>query len=230
MKLSGVLKTVTGAVLINSIIPAFYYKNLSPRVIRRLKKTTADKEVMLTFDDGPDERYTGKLLDVLKQNNIHAVFFIVIEQAKRNPDLIKRIIAENHRIGFHSGKHKSELLHSFYYTKEEFESGISFMKKWPCDMIYYRPPWGQANLFSGYFARKYNMPIMLWDVMAEDWKANATVEGICQKIRTRVREGSIICLHDAGENSGGAKDAPLKTIQALSIVIPELKRKGYRFV
>ncbi len=72
--------------------------------------------------------------------------------------------------------------------------------------------------------------MILWDVMAEDWSKYATVDSISSKLILRTDRNSIICLHDAGENSGGAFDAPLKTIEALSTVLPKLKLVGYKFI
>ena len=74
------------------------------------------------------------------------------------------------------------------------------------------------------------MKLIYWDVMAEDWSSKSTPEMIYEKLMLRTSSNSIICLHDAGENSGGAKDAPLNTIEALKKAIPSLKEKGYKFV
>ena len=104
------------------------------------------------------------------------------------------------------------------------------MTEYGIGQIFYRPPWGLTNLFSWYYVKKYGMKMVLWDVMAEDWEKRATAGSIHKKCMERVKDQSVICLHDGGENSGGAAGAPLKTLEALKRIIPELKEEGYRFV
>ncbi len=213
--------------LIHSIIPTLYNKYINSNII---KLTNKDNEIMLTFDDGPDERYTNNLLDVLKENQIKATFFVVAENAKNNPEIIYRMHKEGHTIALHSLEHKNALFYSYKYTKKDFKNSIEIMKNFNYQINYYRPPWGHSNIFTNFFVKKYNLKMILWDVMAEDWSKYATVDSISSKLILRTDRNSIICLHDAGENSGGAFDAPLKTIEALSTVLPKLKLVGYKFI
>lgn len=74
------------------------------------------------------------------------------------------------------------------------------------------------------------MQKVLWDVMAEDWESRTTSGIISDKLKNRVFDGAVICLHDAGEDTGGAKGAPLRTIDALIHTIPWLKAQGYKFL
>jgi len=185
---------------------------------------------MLTFDDGPDKRYTDLLLDVLDEHHVKATFFVVAKNAQKNPEIIKRMQLSHHTIGFHSLEHKNAIFFHPRYTKKDFQDGLTILNHLDCNTTFYRPPWGHMNLFSMHFMKKHNLSIILWDVMAQDWKNDATVQSIAAKLISRTKHNSIICLHDAGENSGGAKNAPLKTIEALNIAIPLLKEKGYQFV
>ncbi|MDR0880247.1 MAG: polysaccharide deacetylase family protein [Clostridioides sp.] len=188
------------------------------------------KRIMLTFDDGPDPRYTGELLDILRDNGIRATFFTVAKNAQKNPELIKRMQDEGHVIGIHSLEHKNALLYSYAYTKKDFAKSLEIMKDLGVDVHYYRPPWGHTNIFSTGFIKKYNLRLVLWSLMIEDWEKNTTVELLKTRLKDRLRVNSIICLHDAGENSGGAKNAPKIMIQTLKEVIPELKSEGYEFI
>ncbi len=213
--------------LIHSVIPTIYNKYINSNIV---KHTNKYNEIMLTFDDGPDERYTNKLLDILKENDVKATFFVVAENAKKNPHIIHRIHDEGHTIALHSLSHRNALFYSYGYTKKDFEKSIEIMKNFNYHINYYRPPWGHSNIFTNFFVKKYNLKMILWDVMAEDWSKYATVTSISSKLLLRTDENSIICLHDAGENSGGALDAPLKTAEALSTVLGKLKQEGYKFI
>ncbi|WMJ22845.1 polysaccharide deacetylase family protein [Paludicola sp. MB14-C6] len=222
-----ILSIIICTFLIYSIIPTYYFKLISNNVIR---KTNQPNKIMLTFDDGPDERYTNQLLDVLAENDVQATFFVVAKNAFGNHAIIKRMQDEGHEIGLHSLEHENAMFFDRRYTKEDFKQSITIMNDLNCDVTFYRPPWGHTNIFSYHYMKKYGLKMILWDVMAQDWKDNATADIIADKLMKRTKPTSIICLHDAGENSGGAKDAPLNTIAALRIAIPQLKNKGYEFI
>jgi polysaccharide deacetylase len=185
---------------------------------------------MLTFDDGPDDRYIHELLEVLDQNQVKASFFMVAENAQKNKMVVEKILGAGHRVGLHSWQHKNAMLYSYPYTKKDFENSYRIIKDLGLDQMLYRPPWGHTNIFSNHFVKKYGMKMIYWDVMAEDWEAQASPESIRKKLLDRTGPTSIICLHDAGENSGGAVGAPKNTIEALRLAIPELKAKGYEFI
>lgn len=225
-----ILKIILGVsslFILHSIIPTYYNKKINKKAIR---KTKNKNEIMLTFDDGPDERYIYKLAKVLEDNDVHATFFMVAQNAQKNPEIVKFLQKKGHKIGLHSWQHKNAMLYSYFYTKKDFENSTYIMKKLGVEDLFYRPPWGHTNIFSLNFVKKYNMKLIYWDVMAEDWSSKSTPEMIYEKLMLRTSSNSIICLHDAGENSGGAKDAPLNTIEALKKAIPSLKEKGYKFV
>lgn len=213
--------------LTHSVIPTYYNKIYNKKII---KNTDENMKIMLTFDDGPDPRYTNDLLDVLKKNQIKAIFFVVARNAERNPDIIKRMKDEGHEIALHSLEHKNAWLYSRLYMKKDFYESLEIMNKLGVDVKFYRPPWGHTNMFTMGFADKLGLKVFLWDVMAEDWDKETSAELIIEKIEKRTLPNSIICLHDAGENSGGASGAPRKTIEALKIAIPNLKASGFSFI
>lgn len=188
------------------------------------------KKLILTFDDGPDSRYTSKFLDIIKDEQIKATFFVVASNALKNQSIIERMKQENICIGLHSLRHTHPYLCGYYATKRDFEHSINIMKKLGCNIKFYRPPWGKPNIYTKKFLLKHGLHMVLWDVMVGDWKARSTPESIVDRIEKQVFDGAIICLHDSGDKYGGAKGAPLNTIDALKIVIPRLKKKGYKFI
>ena len=210
-----------------AVLPTYYNKKRNPRVVRQ---APGENAIMLTFDDGPDDRYTGELLDVLRQNDVKATFFVVAENVRKYPQLVDRMVGEGHCIGTHSFRHKNAWLKTPWAEKRDFAETVDLLDSYNWHTPFYRPPWGHTNLFSLHYARKYGFTVLLWSVMAEDWSRKSSKETIIKKLLERTREHSIICLHDAGENSGGAQGAPGNTIEALRTVIPILKEKGYRFV
>lgn len=188
------------------------------------------KRLALTFDDGPNPIYTQKILDLLKDTGTRATFFVVAEQAVQYPKLIDRMQKEGHIIGLHSLEHRHAYVSSYAYMKNDFSESLELLNGLNCNIRYYRPPWGARNFFTGRFVKKYHLQMVLWDVMVGDWKASKSPEMIAVQIMKKTFDGAIICLHDGGENYGGDEGAPFNTIDALKVLIPKLREKGYEYI
>lgn len=189
------------------------------------------KSLVLTFDDGPDIRYTPVLLDLLRHERIPAAFFVVGNHAKDHPELIKRMVSEGHTVGSHTMAHKNALLSTSGYIKNDFESSERLLVNLTGEPLrYFRPPWGISSPETRRQLRRRRLTRVLWDVMAQDWKQNITPADIADRIKSQVFDGAVICLHDAGEDTGGAKGAPRRTIEALISVLPWLRSQGYQFI
>lgn len=210
-------------ILSYSVIPTYYYKL---KGIMSVKKMSNDKFLCLTFDDGPDERYTYKLLELLKSYNVKATFFLVANQAEKNYKLIKRMKEEGHTIALHSFQHKSALIKGFLYTNKDFKESLKIMEKLNINIKYFRPPWGQFNIATLLNIRKYNLSLVMWNVIIGDWKAHISADEIVSRLMSKTKNKSIICLHDGrGEN-----EAPSRTIAALEIILPIWKKQNYKFL
>lgn len=188
------------------------------------KEKENEKVIYLTFDDGPSE-HTERLLELLKKYKIRATFFCVANFAEKRQKIIEKMQEDGHVIALHSLKHKNAMLQGVYETKKDLEQSLKIMKKLGVNIKYYRPPWGDSNLYLLNKLKKENLQLILWNIMAEDWEANTTEEIIANKLLDRVNNGDIICLHDGR----GKNNAPIKTIQALEKVIPIFLEKGYTF-
>lgn len=215
------------AVIIILII-AFFSYSLVPTFVCRLqnawRRKPQGKKIFLTFDDGPSE-YTEELLAVLKKYHIRASFFCVASFAKKYPELIKKMNKENHVIGLHSLQHQNAFFMGRATTKKDFQESISIMNEVKQEIHYYRPPWGMVNLFSFRELRRYQLSMILWNVMAEDWRGDTTASVIERKLLKRIKAHDVICLHDGR----GKNQAPKRTIEALTKVIPVLLSQGYVF-
>ncbi len=212
--------------LIYMVIPNYYIRNHSKNCIRVLQDNPQNKTIALTFDDGPDPRYTPQLLDILKQHDVSATFFLVAKKAQEHPEIISRMQEEGHCLAMHTYKHKSAWLSHPYETVNEFDKSLKIFKTLGLHIKYFRPPWGTFNAFTYYGAKKHGLKVILWSVEAYDWRKNNSKENIHQILMNRTGSNDIIVLHD----SGGAKGAPLNTINALKTTIPKLIQDGYTFV
>ncbi len=215
--------------LVYALLPTVYYKYLRDNSLRALG-LQGEKQLLLSFDDGPDETYTPQLLDLLAAEDVKAVFFILAEKAKRYPELLARLRAEGHMVALHGKTHKNMWLCDYLDTQENLVDGAKIWTALGGGGAYYRPPHGNINLFTLHFLKKCGLKLVFWTVMAQDWRADTTSFEIYRKLCARTKDGAIICLHDAGEDTGGAPGAPARTIDALKEFLPRQKSLGYRFV
>jgi peptidoglycan-N-acetylglucosamine deacetylase len=183
------------------------------------------KKVALTFDDGPDNKFTPRILDVLKKHQIHATFFVVGEHAKQYPAVMKRIAEEGHIIGNHSWGH----LNLTELTEDKIRSEIvntddtiaTLTNQTP---ILLRAPYGAVNVNVVKQAESSNLKIIGWSVDTLDWDGKSVAQ-ILENVRKEVRPGAIILQHSAGGKKGDLSN----TVAALPEIISYLEQKGYTF-
>jgi peptidoglycan/xylan/chitin deacetylase (PgdA/CDA1 family) len=213
---------MTGAFLWGLPI-AFMIYAIIPRIIvrilwrRRIKMRQAGNEVAFTFDDGPHPCYTPKLLDLLKEYDVKATFFIIGSQAERHPELIRRIHLEGHLIGIHNYHHHANwLLFPWQVRRQVNRSSDIVQEITGVRPAFYRPPWGMVTLFDMFLHTRFH--IVLWTIMVQDWKRRTGKEKIKRQLLAGMTGGAVILLHDSGETFGADRDAPYQMLQALEEV------------
>jgi peptidoglycan/xylan/chitin deacetylase (PgdA/CDA1 family) len=186
--------------------------------------SSQDKKIALTFDDGPEEHWTPKILEILKEKNIKATFFVIGEQVQRFPNMLRKIDAEGHIIGNHTYDHADLVKLDTGAVAREIEECASIIKntigKTPRLV---RPPFGfhNENVDSVIYAK--NEVIILWSVDTQDWQGvdSATVKN---KVLPKMKNGFIVLQHDGvNPRLGGS-------VEALPDMIDNLKSQGYTFV
>lgn len=183
------------------------------------------KQVALTFDDGPDTIVTPKILDILKSNNIKATFFILGNQAKAHPDMVRRIVEEGHAIGNHSWAHPNfdkismaEAMKEVEDTQDVLEEAAGFHP------ILFRPPYGALDTDKMTAIHEKNLAVVNWTVDTMDWSGVSSKE-IMRLVHKELKPGGIVLQHTAN-----GKNHLANTIEALQQMIPELIAEGYSFV
>jgi peptidoglycan/xylan/chitin deacetylase (PgdA/CDA1 family) len=186
------------------------------------------KRIALTFDDGPNVRYTLKVLQILIRYNIKACFFLLAKNVERLPDIAKRIKREGHLIGNHTYEHRHLTRLNSQHIRQEIEKAEAVFK----DILgirpkFFRPPYGKYNRKIKDIARTKGLKLIDWDCCADDWEGPGP-EVITKRIVSQVKSGSIILLHDGANIRIG--ESRLNTMKALGDIIRILKGRGYRFV
>lgn len=182
-----------------------------------------DKEVALTFDDGPDQIYTPQILDVLKESNVKATFFLVGSKMLEYPEIVQRIQAEGHAIGGHSYSHPD-----FRKMSPEmvFETEVEKTQEILEDILGYqptflRPPYGAITDQQIEYLAQRNLKIINWSIDTFDWdKKQNSIAELTGKIERYLHEGAIILMHSAGSDRKN-------TVQALPKIIKFLIAQGY---
>lgn len=165
---------------------------------------STNKQIWLTFDEGYENGCTAGILDTLKEKNVRAVFFVTYDYCKRNPELVKRMIAEGHTVGNHTWSHPSlpecspdelyselSLLHE--YVRDEFGY----------DMYVMRPPKGEFSQRVLACAKELGYTTVLWSFAYPDWDVNnqPDPEQAFQKITGKSHNGAVYSLHAVSETN-----------------------------
>lgn len=175
------------------------------------------KKIALSFDDGPHPYYTEDLLDVLKEKDVQATFFITGENAALYPDIVKREQEEGHVIGNHTYYHTQLTSGNEQAFIEELVKTNEVIKEITGeDTVYVRPPYGT---WKKSFEGKLSLLPVLWDIDPLDWCSDNVV-CIVQNIVVNAGDCKIILMHDQYESS----------VTAVGQVIDILREKGYEFV
>lgn len=187
---------------------------------------TVEKKVALTFDDGPDDKYTPKILDILKSNQVKGTFFLVGEHVNRYPVIVKRIVLEGHAIGNHTWDHsdltkqsKDKIFEEINKTDEAVKNAAGISPS------LFRAPYGAVSTNVLAAAETTGHKTIGWSVDTLDWDGKSVSE-ILHNVRNETHPGAIILQHSAG-GKGGNLD---HTLEALPQIIHYLKQKGYTFV
>jgi len=177
--------------------------------------------IALTFDDGPHPSNTPRLLDILKERNVKATFYVVATNARAYPEIMRRIIAEGHEIGNHTVTHGNLAKMSAAGVRKELteahESIVATTGVAPRTM---RPPYGAITSSQKKWIRQeFGYPSIMWSVDPEDWKKPGS-SVVTSRLVKGASPGGILLVHDIH----------VPTIDAIPSAVDQLLAKGYQFV
>jgi peptidoglycan-N-acetylglucosamine deacetylase len=186
------------------------------------------KQLALTFDDGPNDPHTPKLLEVLARQNVRATFFLIGRYVRERPRLVREIASRGHTIGNHTYTHPLLV----FQTEPEIRKQLSDCRSVLYDVVgehsnLFRPPFGGRRPAVLRITRELGLEPVLWNVTGYDWNAPpaALIEA---KVARQIRGGDVILLHDGGHRQMGADRA--QTVLATDHLITRHHSEGYEFV
>ena len=173
------------------------------------------KKVAFTFDDGPS-KYTKELLEILKENNAEATFFVLGAGIDYHSSTIEEMKDNGHQIESHGVSHTAFTNLTNEELIKELETTKSLLDKYEITQTLVRPPYGSTN---DRVKENVDYPLIMWSIDTRDWEHRDS-EKSSQIIIENIEDGSIILMHDIHK----------PTIEAVRMVLPILKEQGYEFV
>jgi len=199
------------------------YKEILEKYGAYYADLSGDKNIYLTFDNGYEQGYTEQVLDVLKEENVPATFFVTGHYVKSEPDLIKRMVDENHIVGNHSYHHPDFTILTKEKMKEELEVLEEAVAKVSDQqhMQYMRPPKGLFNEETLKWSKDLGYTHVFWSLAFSDWNTDKQKgwEYAYDQVMDQIHPGAIVLLHAVSADNA----------EALSHMIKELRKQGYSF-
>jgi peptidoglycan/xylan/chitin deacetylase (PgdA/CDA1 family) len=187
------------------------------------------RRIALTFDDGPCSGYTEPILDILRQQDVKASFFVCGQNVERNPEILRRIQAEGHTIGNHSYSHPFPFFRSRVFFAREIDLTQETIEKITGKRPkFFRPPFGACWLGLQPVLKARGLSLVNWSDTGYDWKLDT--EGIVRETLRALGPGSIILLHDGRRTYPPEKVDRSPTVKALPTIIEGAAKAGFSFV
>jgi len=185
------------------------------------------KQLALTYDDGPNDPHTLRLLEVLARHNVHATFLLIGRHVQQRPDIAREIVKAGHAIGNHTFTHPLLI----FKSESEIRREISDCRAALHDAIgehsnLFRPPFGGRRPAVLRIARELGLEPVMWSVTGYDWNGPSAAE-IELKVSRQIRGGDVILLHDGGHRQMGADRS--NTVAATESLIKHYNGAGFTF-
>jgi len=186
------------------------------------------KQLALTFDDGPNDPHTLRLLEVLARHNVKATFFLIGRYVKQRPDIALELVRAGHVVGNHTFSHPNLIFASARETTMQLrDCELALMDAVGEHSRLFRPPFGGRRPGTLKIVRALGLEPVMWNVTGWDWKGKPA-EYVEKKVSQQIRGGDVILLHDGSHAASGADRS--QTVVATDRLIARYKSEGYEFV
>lgn len=185
------------------------------------------KQIALTYDDGPNDPHTLRLLGVLARHGVRATFFSIGRYVRQRPEIVREIVRAGHIVGNHTFTHPLLIFKSAGEIRQELSGCRSALQDAigePSNL--FRPPFGGRRPAVLRVAREMGLEPVMWNVTGYDWNAPpaAVIE---RKVTRQIRGGDVVLLHDGGHKEMGTDRS--QTVLATEKLIERYKGEGYEF-
>ena len=186
------------------------------------------RQIALTYDDGPNDPHTLRLLEILAKHGVSATFFLIGRYVQQRPEIVREIAHAGHTIGNHTFTHPLLTLRSETEIKRELSECRAILQNAigePSNL--FRPPFGGRRPAVLRIARQLGLQPVMWNLTGYDWSAPPAA-AIERKVSNHIRGGDVILLHDGGHKQMGADRS--QTLIATDHILTRYKSEGFEFV
>ena len=186
------------------------------------------KQIALTYDDGPNDPHTLRLLEMLAKHDVRATFFMIGRYVQRRPDLVRDLLKAGHVVGNHTFTHPHLVVSGAVETRNQLEECQRAVEEVTgVAPRLFRPPFGGRRPMTLRIARSLGLEPILWNVTSWDWET-PPAEKIVQTCVRQMRGGDVVLMHDGGHRGFGADRS--QTVLATNLLIEKYKTEGHEFV
>jgi peptidoglycan/xylan/chitin deacetylase (PgdA/CDA1 family) len=226
---SRIIACVSAALAFEALVLIGIFERRAPIFGRIFWRGPRDlRAVSLTFDDGPNEPYTSRVLDILRRFDVRATFFLIGENVERHPEAAHRAAAEGHEIGNHGWDHRVLPLETPARIRDQIQrTNDAIMRGAGARPVLFRASHGWRNPWVNGIATREGYRPVAWTLGVWDTDRPGAGE-IARRALAGLENGCILLLHDGRGTEHGADSSQL--VEALPEIIEGARAAGYRFI
>jgi peptidoglycan/xylan/chitin deacetylase (PgdA/CDA1 family) len=179
--------------------------------------------VALTFDDGPDPRWTPLVLEELGRARAVATFFVLSARAAAQRPTLERIVREGHEIGLHGNLHLRHDEHPAETIATDTEEALALLA--PHRPRVWRPPHGIVGESTRALAARHSLRLVTWTADSVDWQAGASAAAMLASLEPQLSPGAVVLMHDA-IGPGATRTTPQATVELVEPLVAAIRRRG----
>lgn len=186
------------------------------------------RQLALTYDDGPNDPYTGRLMEVLERQGVKATFFLIGQYVQQKPDIARSLVAAGHIIASHTWSHPNLIFEQVTELRRQLvQTRQAILDATGVETTLFRPPFGGRRPATLRTVRAFGLQTVMWNVSCRDWKAQSADE-IVTRAERQIRGGDVILLHDGSHVRMGVNRS--RSVEATGRILCRYLSEGFEFV
>jgi peptidoglycan/xylan/chitin deacetylase (PgdA/CDA1 family) len=182
----------------------------------------------LTYDDGPNDPYTWRMMEVLERHGVKATFFLIGQYVQQTPEIARALVAAGHAIGSHTWSHPNLIFAPATEVRRQLaQTRQAIFDATGVETKIFRPPFGGRRTATLRTVRAFGLQSVMWNVTCYDWKAKSADEIVAHAER-QIRGGDVILLHDGSHVRMGANRS--RSVEASDRILRRYRGEGFEFV
>ncbi len=182
------------------------------------------RALSLTFDDGPDPRWTGEAMRALERHGVRATFFVVGERVREHPELVWAAIDAGHEVQLHCHRHTRHSELSAFQIERDTREGLAALARVGLRPTAWRTPWGIRTPASEEIARRYRLRLVNWTIDTHDWRGDSASRMLA-RVDAELADGGVVLMHDA-LGPGALRGNCENTVELIGELVAAARSRG----